>query len=142
MRSAIEKNGTATIILATGASQFDMIAAFIEEPDIDWSKVECFHLDEYVGLPIAHAASFRRYLKERFVNKVPAVKAFHFIDGEVADPDAEALRLARLALPWRIVGDHGRHGPEPGPLVRVWAGRYCRFGAHPPAWRHRRKPPS
>ena len=95
LRRAIEKNGAATIILATGASQFDMITALIDEPDIDWSKVECFHLDEYIGLPIAHAASFRRYLKERFVDNVPAVKAFHYIDGE-GDANAEALRLDRL----------------------------------------------
>ncbi|MBL6945493.1 MAG: glucosamine-6-phosphate deaminase [Rhodospirillales bacterium] len=96
IRYAIEKKGAATIILATGASQFEMIAALIEEPGVDWSRVECFHLDEYIGLPLSHGASFRRYLKERFVEKLPALKAFHFINGEAADPDAEAARLDRL----------------------------------------------
>ena len=96
IRNAIEKNGKAAIILATGASQFEVMAALVAEPGIDWSLVEAFHLDEYIGLPISHAASFRRYLKERFVDKVPDLRAFHYIDGEASDADAEAARLDRL----------------------------------------------
>ena len=80
IREAIAKDGCARIILSTGASQFTTLAALVEMPDIDWSKVEMFHLDEYVGLPETHIASFRKYLKERFVSKVN-LKAAHFVDG-------------------------------------------------------------
>lgn len=80
LKAAIEENGEARIILSTGASQFDTMEALIHS-DLDWSKVEMFHLDEYVGLPESHPASFRKYLKERFVSKVN-LKAAHFVDGE------------------------------------------------------------
>lgn len=81
LRDCIEKKGNARIVLSTGASQFDTIAALVEEPDIKWECVEMFHLDEYVDLPITHVASFRKYLQERFVDKVGTLKAVHFVDG-------------------------------------------------------------
>lgn len=94
--SAIEQRGEASIIVATGASQFEMLAALIEEPKINWGKVTVFHLDEYVGLPITHPASFRQYLWERFHSKLPRpVKAFHYLDAEI-DPAAEAKRVSGL----------------------------------------------
>lgn len=77
---AIRENGKARITLSTGASQFDTLNALIKE-DVDWSKVEMFHLDEYVNLPETHPASFRKYLKERFVNLLN-LKAVHFVNGE------------------------------------------------------------
>jgi glucosamine-6-phosphate deaminase len=95
IREAIEKNGTANIILATGTSQFETLNQLIAEPDVDWSKVVMFHLDEYIGLPITHAASFRKYLKERFIEKVPSLQAAYLINGE-EDAKAECLRLGAL----------------------------------------------
>jgi glucosamine-6-phosphate deaminase len=89
---AIVKNGQANIILATGSSQFETLKQLVFEKDIDWSKVVMFHLDEYIGLPESSKASFRRYLKERFLKKVPPLKAFYLINGE-ADPLAECNRL-------------------------------------------------
>ena len=79
IKEAIEKNGEARIILSTGASQFETLKALTAK-DIDWSKVTMFHLDEYVNLPETHPASFRKYLKERFVAKTNVGKA-HFVDG-------------------------------------------------------------
>lgn len=67
LNKAIAKNGEARLVLSTGASQFETIAALLRE-DVDWSKVEVFHLDEYVDLPITHVASFRKYIKERFAD--------------------------------------------------------------------------
>ena len=93
MRSALESNGQANIIVATGASQFEMLAALVKE-DVDWSRVTGFHLDEYIGLPISHPASFRKYLKERFVDLVP-LRAFHYVSGE-NDPHAECARLGEI----------------------------------------------
>ena len=97
IRDAIARRGESTIIVATGASQFEMLDRLVEAEGIDWSKVTAFHLDEYVGLPESHPASFRRYLRERFVARLPALKAFVPVDGDAEDIDAEVARLnARL----------------------------------------------
>jgi glucosamine-6-phosphate deaminase len=93
IRGAIAERGEANIVLATGVSQFEMLEALVQE-DIAWPRIEAFHLDEYVGLSIEHPASFRRYLKERFADRVP-VKEFHYIDAE-NDPVAECERLNGL----------------------------------------------
>ncbi len=99
LRAALQERGEANIIVATGASQFEMLAALVSAPDIDWSRVTAFHLDEYVGLPLSHPASFRKYLKERFVEAVPTpLRAFHYIDGE-GDVKAECGRLGALIAP-------------------------------------------
>ena len=80
INDCIEKKGCARIALSTGASQFDTIKELVKQ-DIDWSKVEMFHLDEYVDLPESHIASFRKYLKERFVDQVKNLGKAHFVDG-------------------------------------------------------------
>lgn len=80
INKAIEEKGLARIVLSTGASQFDTLNSLIGM-DIDWSKVEMFHLDEYIDLPETHPASFRKYLKERFTSKIDLKNAF-FVDGE------------------------------------------------------------
>jgi glucosamine-6-phosphate deaminase len=95
IRNAIATKGTANIILATGTSQFETLKQLTTEPGIDWSKVTMFHLDEYIGLPITAKASFRKYLKERFIDQVPELKAAHLINGEI-DPAAECSRLGSL----------------------------------------------
>ena len=82
LRQCIAEKGEARIALSTGASQFDTIKELVKQ-DVDWSKVEMFHLDEYMDLPITHKASFRKYLKERFTDFVPDLKAAHFVDGTV-----------------------------------------------------------
>jgi len=93
IRQALADKGHASIIVATGTSQFEMLHALTEE-DLDWSRVTCFHLDEYLGIPITHPASFRKYLKERLTDKVRP-KQFHYIDAG-ADPAAECVRLGKL----------------------------------------------
>lgn len=95
VKAAIANHGVANIILATGTSQFDTMSTLIADKDIDWSKVVMFHLDEYIGLPITHKASFRKYLKDRFIARVPEIKAYHLIDGE-KDPQEECKRLNDL----------------------------------------------
>ncbi len=83
IRKALAERGEANLIVATGASQFEMLEGLVAQPDIAWNRVTGFHLDEYVGLPIAHGASFRKYLWERFVSRLPLPpRAFHFLDGE------------------------------------------------------------
>ncbi len=93
LHKVIEANGTANIILATGTSQFETLNQLVSE-DIDWSKLTMFHLDEYIGLPITHPASFRKYLKERFISKVDLKQVF-LINGE-ANAEQEYKRLSDI----------------------------------------------
>lgn len=96
IESAIEEHGEANIILATGASQLHTLQTLVNYDIIDWSKVSIFHLDEYIGISENHPASFRLYLKQRFLEKVGKVKDFHFIDGDEDNPQAECNRLNKL----------------------------------------------
>jgi glucosamine-6-phosphate deaminase len=96
LKQAIAANGSANLILATGTSQFEMLEHLAAEPGIEWSAVTAFHLDEYIGLPITHPASFRKYLKERFADRVPGLRAFHYVNGEAECPEDECRRLGEL----------------------------------------------
>lgn len=94
LNALIAEKGHARMVLSTGASQFDTLKALTKET-VDWSKVDMFHLDEYVGLPITHGASFRKYLQERFVDKLPcALRSVNFVDG-TAEGIAELTRKLR-----------------------------------------------
>ena len=93
IRDAIARKGASTIVVATGMSQLDMLDHLVKAEGIDWSKVTTFHLDEYVGIPESHKASFRRYLKERFVARLPTLKSFVPVEGDAPDLDGEVERL-------------------------------------------------
>ena len=80
LTEAIAERGCARLLLSTGASQFDTVKA-LSARDVDWGKVEMFHLDEYIGIPESHPASFRKYLKER-LTPVPLLKKAHFVNPE------------------------------------------------------------
>jgi len=95
IRHAIATRGQAYLIAATGASQFEFLDALMLPPKVDWGQVTFFHLDEYVGLPKSHPASFRRYLQARIVDRIHP-GAFHFLDGDVADPASECRRVGEL----------------------------------------------
>jgi len=95
LRRAIQERGSARIIAATGAAQFEFLQALTGLPGIDWSKVEMFHLDEYVGIPESHPASFRRFLRERLIEKTGITK-FHLLDGD--DDPAKVIRIVGNAL--------------------------------------------
>jgi len=94
INQAIDERDVAYVIAATGASQFEFLDALALE-EIDWTKVVFFHLDEYVGLPESHPASFRRYLKERVVSRIHP-KTFHFLNGEADDVHEECRRVGDL----------------------------------------------
>jgi glucosamine-6-phosphate deaminase len=95
IRQAIAARGQAYLIAATGTSQFEFLDAIVLQRGVDWAQVTFFHLDEYVGLPRTHPASFRHYLQERIVDRVQP-GAFHFINGEAPDPAAECRRVGEL----------------------------------------------
>jgi glucosamine-6-phosphate deaminase len=115
LRDAIAARGVAHAMFATGNSQLAFLGALVEEPGVDepgvdeqavdepdvdeqavdWTNVVGFHMDEYVGIAADHPASFRRYLRERLVTRVP-FRAFHYVEGDAPDPGAECARYARL----------------------------------------------
>ena len=111
IRAAVEKHGDARIIAATGASQFAFLDALTAERDVPWAQVELFHLDEYIGLPIAHPGSFRKMLLEQLINKTGIVK-YHLLDG---DGDAKAavvrastaLASAAVDIAFLGIGENG-----------------------------------
>jgi len=90
IRHAIAERGCARIVAATAASQLEFLGALTKEPGIDWKRVEAFHLDEYIGLPITHPGSFRRMLMEQLVAKT-GITQYHLLEGDAADP-AEVVR--------------------------------------------------
>ena len=96
IKNAIKARGQANITLATGASQFEVLEYLVAEKGIDWAGVVMFHLDEYIGLATGHPAGFRKYLKERFINKVGTLKAVHLVNGDADDPREECRRLGKL----------------------------------------------
>ena len=112
IRSAIQKSGQARVIAATGTSQFEFLAALTESFDIDWERVELFHLDEYIGLPATHPASFRRILLDRLVNKTGIAK-FHPLDGDARDVSevisqvGNAVASAAVDIAFVGVGENG-----------------------------------
>jgi len=101
----------ARLIAATGASQFEFLAELTSAPGIDWKRVELFHLDEYVGLPITHAASFRKYLLERLIGKT-GITRHHLLDGErntgevIREVGAE-LKTQPVNLAFVGIGENG-----------------------------------
>ena len=111
LRDAIRANGGARIIAATGASQIEFLEALTSAPDIGWSRVEMFHLDEYVGLPIEHPAGFRRYLLDRLIDRV-GISRYHLLDGEhdvaeVVDRVGRALAERPVNLAFVGIGENG-----------------------------------
>jgi len=107
LNRVISEKGAARVLFSTGASQFEMFKALVEQK-VDWKRVTMFHLDEYCGLPEDHPASFRKYLRERFISQVP-VGAFYLVDGNAAS--IEALNAAVTAAPIDLgmigVGENG-----------------------------------
>ena len=111
LRASIAARGEARLIAATGASQFTFLEALTAAPGIDWPRVELFHLDEYVNLPIDHPASFRRYLRERLIEKTGIVR-WHFLDGEhdaegVAAEVGRAIAAAPIDVAFVGIGENG-----------------------------------
>lgn len=91
---AISEKSFANLILATGASQFQFLE-HLQKQKIDWKKITVFHLDEYKGMPVTHPASFRKYLKERILDKVQP-KQVHYLNGDAPDAEAEVMRYEGL----------------------------------------------
>jgi glucosamine-6-phosphate deaminase len=111
LRRAIQEHGRARIVVATGASQLDFLDALTKAENIDWQRVEMFHLDEYLGLSITHPASFRKYLLDHFICKAGITK-YHLLDGngdprEVISRAGENLNAAPIDVAFVGIGENG-----------------------------------
>jgi len=112
IRRAIDERGEARIVAATAASQLEFLDALTTASDIDWEKVEAFHLDEYIGLPITHPGSFRKMLIEQLVNKT-GIPKYHLLDGDAQDPVAvirrigEQISSAPVDIAFLGIGENG-----------------------------------
>jgi glucosamine-6-phosphate deaminase len=111
IRRVIGERGCARIIAATGASQFEFLEELTKATDLDWKKVEMFHLDEYLNMRATHPASFRKYLRERLIDKV-GITRVHLLDGEreadevIAEVTAE-IRKAPIDVAFVGIGENG-----------------------------------
>ena len=95
LRTALAARGEANVMLATGNSQLVFLADLVRHTDIAWNRVRAFHMDEYVGLPPSHSASFQRYMRERVAARAPFME-FHYLNGDANDAEAEAARYEGL----------------------------------------------
>ena len=111
IRRAIAQNGRARVVAASAASQFEFLAALIAEPGIDWKKIELFHLDEYIGLPMTHPASFCKFLNDRLISQT-GITHTHLLDGE-KDPAAviaevsQSISAAPIDVAFLGIGENG-----------------------------------
>lgn len=92
---AIGRSGAARIVVGTGPSQQELIANLVAAPELDWSAIEVFHMDEYTGIGADHPASFRRWLRTHVAERVKP-KAVHYMEGDAADLEAECRRYTQL----------------------------------------------
>ncbi len=111
LRRVINESGKARIVAATGASQLEFLRALTALKDIDWPRVELFHLDEYVGIPESHPASFRRYLRENLIDKT-GIRNYHFLDGtrpvdDVIHEVGRELSSAAIDVMFAGIGENG-----------------------------------
>lgn len=104
LREALTRQELARFVIATGNSQLAYVAHLVSDTGLPWNRIECFHMDEYVGIDPSHPASFRRWLRERVVDRVHP-RAIHYLHGDCPDPSAECARYAALlaAAPLDVV---------------------------------------
>ena len=112
LRERISQQGQVRMVMATGTSQYEMLNHLVKETAIEWQNLTVFHLDEYLGIPDTHPASFRKYLRERFADRLP-LKIFHYVRGDSSDPLQECQRLNSLINEGKIdlaligIGENG-----------------------------------
>ena len=111
IRRAIARRAQARVVAASAASQFDFLEALTATPDIDWKRVELFHLDEYIGLPIAHPASFCKFLQDRLIGKT-GITNHHLLNPEedpatVIERTSKAISASPIDVSFVGIGENG-----------------------------------
>lgn len=95
LQSILKQQSIARVVLATGNSQIKFLEAITNAKELDWSRIVCFHLDEYLGIKANHPASFRYYLQQKVAQQVPA-REFHYLQGDAPQPLEECTRYSKL----------------------------------------------
>lgn len=95
LREAVARRGGARLVVGTGTSQLELVGALVRDGTVDWARIDVLHMDEYVGMPATHPASFRRWLKTHLADRV-GPRRVHFMEGDAADPERECRRYADL----------------------------------------------
>lgn len=108
-RAIAERNG-ARLVAATAASQKEFLE-ILTHAQIDWSRVEAFHLDEYIGLPKSHPGSFRKMFVEQFIQKT-GITNYHLLDGDGDVPSVlkqakQAISSAPIDVGFIGIGENG-----------------------------------
>ena len=111
IRHAIAEHGQARVVAASAASQFEFLEALIVTQGILWKQVELFHLDEYIGLPMTHPASFCKFLQERLIAKTDIIN-YHLLDGsqdptEVIRSAGKAITASPIDIAFLGIGENG-----------------------------------
>src|SRR6516162_9618623 len=111
IRSAIAERGQARVVAASAASQFEFLEALPASPGINWKQVELFHLDEYIGLPMTHPASFCKFLQERLIAKT-GITEHHLLNGEEDPADviyrtSQLISMAPIDIAFVGIGENG-----------------------------------
>jgi glucosamine-6-phosphate deaminase len=111
LRRVINQSGNARVVAATGASQLEFLEELTSLKGIDWTRVDLFHLDEYIGIPESHPASFRRYLRENLIDKT-GIRKFHSLDGtrpveDVIREVGRELNSAPIDVMFAGIGENG-----------------------------------
>jgi glucosamine-6-phosphate deaminase len=111
LRDAIAKHGRARVVAASAASQFEFLEALTSTPGINWKRVKLFHLDEYIGLPMSHPASFCKFLQERLIGKT-GITEYHLLNGEEDPADVirsrnQAISAAPIDIAFVGIGENG-----------------------------------
>jgi glucosamine-6-phosphate deaminase len=111
LHNAIQEQGSARVIAASAASQLEFLDALVRQPGIKWPKVELFHLDEYIGLPMIHPASFCRFLEDRLIKRT-GIEHYHFLNGldktaDVIERTSEAIRSQPIDIAFIGIGENG-----------------------------------
>jgi glucosamine-6-phosphate deaminase len=134
LQVTIQQKGQATVILASGSSQIQFLKALTAAP-LNWPKITCFHLDEYLGIAADHSASFQRYMRELVADRVPLAQ-FHYLNSETLQPLQECRRYGQLLAAQPIdlcllgIGENGHiafndplvadfQDPDPVKIVRL-----------------------
>lgn len=95
IRELLNRQQEVNIIFAAAASQNEFLTALAQEPDIDWRRVNAFHMDEYRGLPPSHPQRFGNFLREKVFSKLP-FKHVYYLNESGSDEVEECARYADL----------------------------------------------
>jgi glucosamine-6-phosphate deaminase len=112
IRTAVDARGSARILIATGNSQLETVHHLVRATGVPWEKVDCFHLDEYVGIKASHPASFRHWIASRFAHRVHP-RSMHYIEGDARDLEkhmrdyADALFASDVDIAFVGFGENG-----------------------------------